>query len=342
MSKISNLDYGALNVSGDNYLQWAVDTQIILKSRGLGETIIAGNQCSERERYKAIFLIRHHLNEALKNQYLTVDNPLELWDQLQERYGHQKRVLLPKTKFEWLNLRFMDYGSVEEYNSAMFKIVSVLKLCGEDIKDSDMLEKTLSTFHATNSVLQEQYRERNFKTYSSLITCLLLAEQNNQLLMRNNQLRPPGSTPIPDSSKQVVETKKESNNVQHNDSSGHGRGKSHGRGRGGKKQGRGRGHGRGNSTGSNRGSYRGKGASFKPQQKTEACNRCGMGNHWAKNCRTSWDVVERFRAKQQKNPEANMVYLDGDNDMDHDQDDSRDHDNHEEDHMEYETSDLLK
>ena len=31
MSKINNLDFAALNLSGDNYLQWALDTKIILK-----------------------------------------------------------------------------------------------------------------------------------------------------------------------------------------------------------------------------------------------------------------------------------------------------------------------
>jgi len=40
MSKISNLDYAALNLSGDNYLQWALDTKINLRSKGLGDTII--------------------------------------------------------------------------------------------------------------------------------------------------------------------------------------------------------------------------------------------------------------------------------------------------------------
>ena len=50
MSKINNLDFAALNLSGDNYLQWALDAKIILKSKA-----------SEKDRYKAILIIRHHL-----------------------------------------------------------------------------------------------------------------------------------------------------------------------------------------------------------------------------------------------------------------------------------------
>jgi hypothetical protein len=65
---------------------------------------------------------------------------------------------------------------VGEYNSVMFRITSELKLYGEKITDEDMLEKIFSTFYASNLLLQQQYRERGFKKYSELISCLLVAE----------------------------------------------------------------------------------------------------------------------------------------------------------------------
>ena len=46
-------------------------------------------------------------------------------------------------------------------------------------------------------LLQQQYREKGFKKYSELISCLLVAEQNNELLMKNHEARPTGSTPFP-------------------------------------------------------------------------------------------------------------------------------------------------
>ena len=60
MSKINNLDFIALNPSGDNYLQWALNTKIILKSEGLGECITEDNNASEKDRYRAILIIRHY------------------------------------------------------------------------------------------------------------------------------------------------------------------------------------------------------------------------------------------------------------------------------------------
>ncbi|KAJ9558153.1 hypothetical protein OSB04_012767 [Centaurea solstitialis] len=75
----------------------------------------------------------------------------------------------------------------------MFRITSQLTLCGKKITDEEMLEKTFSTFHASNMLLQQQYRERGFKKYCDLISCLLVAEQNNELLMKTVLLEPPHS-----------------------------------------------------------------------------------------------------------------------------------------------------
>ncbi|XP_013634317.1 PREDICTED: uncharacterized protein LOC106339998 [Brassica oleracea var. oleracea] len=98
---------------------WALDTKISLRSKGLGDTIIKGN------------------NETDKN-----------------RYDHQKTVLLPKARNDWKNLRFLDYKSVDEYNSVFFMTVSMLRLCGEVVTEEELLEKTYSTFHSSNVILQ--------------------------------------------------------------------------------------------------------------------------------------------------------------------------------------------
>ncbi|XP_013615327.1 PREDICTED: uncharacterized protein LOC106321631 [Brassica oleracea var. oleracea] len=142
--------------------------------------------------------MRHHLIEGLKDQYMTIENPLDLWNALKHRYDHQKMVLLPKARHDWMHLIFMDFKSVDEYNSALFKIVSILRLCGEEVSDVMMLEKTYTTFNQSNSVLQQQYRTKGFATYTDLMSCLLLAEANNELLMKNSGARPAGTAPLPE------------------------------------------------------------------------------------------------------------------------------------------------
>ncbi|KAL0347631.1 UNVERIFIED_CONTAM: hypothetical protein Scaly_1779100 [Sesamum calycinum] len=65
---------------------------------------------------------------------------------------------------------------------------------GNTIKE----EKTFSTFHASNMLLQQQYHEKGFIKYFELISYLLVAEQNNELLLKNHESRPIGSAPFPE------------------------------------------------------------------------------------------------------------------------------------------------
>ncbi|XP_048496473.1 uncharacterized protein LOC125495714 [Beta vulgaris subsp. vulgaris] len=198
MSNLTKLEFAALDITGKSYLSWVLDAEIHLDAKDLGDTIKEGNKATSQNKAKAMIFLRHHLHEGLKIEYLTVKDPQVLWSNLKERYDHQKTVILPKARYDWLHLRLQDFKSVSEYNSTMFRITSQLKLCGEKITDAEMLEKTYTTFHANNVVLQTQYREKEFKKYSELISCLLVAEQNNELLMKNHESRPTGSVPFPE------------------------------------------------------------------------------------------------------------------------------------------------
>ena len=60
-----------------------------------------------------------------------VNDVFTLWSYLKEKYDHQKTVILPKARYDWMHLRLQDFKIVNEYNSALFKISSQLKLCGE-------------------------------------------------------------------------------------------------------------------------------------------------------------------------------------------------------------------
>ncbi|XP_057785852.1 uncharacterized protein LOC131003348 [Salvia miltiorrhiza] len=91
-----------------------------------------------------------------------------------------------------------DFKFVIEYNSTLHRIVSQLKLCKQEVTEIDLIEKTLSTFHASNLVLQQQYRAKNYTRHSELISALLVAEKHNQLLMRNHNARPVGSQAVPE------------------------------------------------------------------------------------------------------------------------------------------------
>ncbi|XP_075515359.1 uncharacterized protein LOC142550001 [Primulina tabacum] len=159
MADITKLEFEALDLTGKNYLSWILDAEVHI-SMNLGDTIKEENEMSQQDRAKALIFLRHHLNDGLKVEYLTVKEPRELWKNLKERFDHQQTVVLPRARFEWMHLQLQDFKFVSDYNSALFKTSSILILCGERVTNQDMLEKTFSTFHASNVLLQQQYRER--------------------------------------------------------------------------------------------------------------------------------------------------------------------------------------
>ena len=95
MSKI-NLDFAALNLSGDNYLKWALDTEFILKSKDLVNESQKAIMPNEKDWYMAILIISHHLIKSLKDQYLTIENPLDLWTELKIEIWSPKNGVITK------------------------------------------------------------------------------------------------------------------------------------------------------------------------------------------------------------------------------------------------------
>ncbi|XP_021773978.1 uncharacterized protein LOC110737937 [Chenopodium quinoa] len=274
MSNLAKLEFVALDITGNNYMSWVLDAEIHLDAKGLGDTIKENNTATSQDKAKVMIFLRHHLHEGLKTEYLTVKDPQVLWSNLKERYDHQKTVILPKARYDWLHLRLQDFKSVSEYNSAMFRITSQLKLCGEKITDAEMLEKTYSTFHANNVVLQTHYREKEFTKYSDLISCLLVAEQNNEILMKNHESRPIGSTPFP-----------EANATSHSGKGQKARDHASSRGRGG--------HFRNSYSHQN---WDNKDGNKNEKDKYEnICYRYGGKGHWSRVCRTPKHLVDLYQ-----------------------------------------------
>ncbi|GJU56587.1 putative reverse transcriptase domain-containing protein [Tanacetum coccineum] len=176
MSNIEKLKFPALDITGANYIQWTGYVKRHLKSMGALATIQEGNKCTEETKAKADVFLHQHIDEMLEFEYSNCDDPSTLWKDLEIRFNNQREVLLPSARDEWNNLRF----------------------CGQTVTEGDMLEKTFSTFHASNINLQQQYRLQNFKRYSDLNVNLLVAEKNNELLMKNHQSRPTGSLALPE------------------------------------------------------------------------------------------------------------------------------------------------
>ena len=106
MSNLAKLEFVALYIMGKNFLSWILDAEIHLDAEiqldanGLGNTIKENNTTSIQEKVKAMIFLRRHFHEGLKAEYLTVKDPLVLWNNLKEKYEHQRTVILPKARYD--------------------------------------------------------------------------------------------------------------------------------------------------------------------------------------------------------------------------------------------------
>ncbi|XP_076953573.1 uncharacterized protein LOC143627685 [Bidens hawaiensis] len=187
------------------------------------------------------------------------------------------------------------------------------------MSEADKFEKTYSTFHASNIVLKQQLWLQNFQTYSDLNINLIIAEKNNELLMKNHQAHSTRSLAIPAAN---IAYNNDHKNSTRKWEQGHGRGrnyfnKTHFSGRNhslkwNNNRGHGHGCGRGHSQRANN-YHANQQNKFKNNAGTSqndggSCFRCGSTNHWAKTCRTPSHLCELYQASLRgKEKEVNHI-----------------------------------
>ncbi|CAN6695036.1 unnamed protein product [Malus baccata var. baccata] len=140
--------------------------------------------------------------------------------------------------------------TIKEENSASSQDQAKMKLCGETITKEDMLEKTFSTFHASNVLLQQQYKEREVNTASLQVNATSSGGNNHKRGCGHRRGRWNG--------------KSKNHGVQfHNRVLRH------------------------NSSSSFKNVNHHKGKAYMnnaPKNSEEACQRCGGNGHWACTC----------------------------------------------------------
>jgi len=161
MSNVKH-QFKILNITGDNYISWNNNLIEYLACDGLdkileGDDLGVGLEELAKKNLKVNRIIKHYLDDGLQIEYSNANDPKILWDKLKARFGHQRKVLLLLLMDQLNKLRFQDYKSVVAYNFAMHQIIAQLEFCGIIIIEEEKLEKTFSTFHASQVLLQQQY-----------------------------------------------------------------------------------------------------------------------------------------------------------------------------------------
>ena len=190
-SRLQSLVFPLLDVSGSNYLEWAVDAKTYLVAEEIDDAIQAAAEALPASTLaKAFQALRRHLDSSLRHEYIQVEHPAEIWAQLQARFQHKRTIFLPQACYDWMSLRMMNFPDISSFNSELHRIVARLRLCSEQLTKLELITKTLSTFPIASAVLAQQYRNMRFRTHAKLMSFLLLAEKEQQILLKNVEARP--------------------------------------------------------------------------------------------------------------------------------------------------------
>jgi hypothetical protein len=119
-STIEKLHFQELSIDGSNYLSWSLDVEAHLTSKDIQDSILTDSGPTLQQKARALILIRHHLADLLKQQYMNEFNPRVLWDELKSCFDHTRTIFLPAARHDWINLRVQDHKSISEYNSELF------------------------------------------------------------------------------------------------------------------------------------------------------------------------------------------------------------------------------
>lgn len=155
------LMFEPLHVDGHNYLLWSNDINTYLSAEELvGRlTLETIDDVPIAHVWQTLLIIHRHLDTSLKQQYLHIQNPAELWIQLESRSHHEKFIYLPQARADWINLRVLDFPDLLSFNSELHHLAAQLTLCGDTFTEADLIEKTLSTFPPT-----AQYYHKSIET----------------------------------------------------------------------------------------------------------------------------------------------------------------------------------
>lgn len=88
MTKITSVNFEVLDISGNNYLNWKLNLKFHLRANSLLPTITMSNDASDTDKAKIMIYIQRHIDKALKDKNITIEDPADLSSLLHDRYDH--------------------------------------------------------------------------------------------------------------------------------------------------------------------------------------------------------------------------------------------------------------
>ena len=186
--------------TGENYQLWAVKMTAYLQAWDLWEAVkedlvvppITDNSTVQQIKihyekqsklYKAKTCLFSAVSESLFTRIMNLETAFKIWEYLKQEFqGNARtksmRILNLKREFELQKMK--DSETIKEYAEKLFELVNKLRLIGEQMPDSRVVEKLLVTlperFEAKISALEES-KDLSTITLAELLSALEAHEQ---------------------------------------------------------------------------------------------------------------------------------------------------------------------
>jgi len=88
--------FEALKANGSNYLEWSINVRSYLSVEELDNILESPSPKGPLGilKWKVLHILRRHLDVSFRQQYTQVDNPHNLWEELEARFHHKKTIFL--------------------------------------------------------------------------------------------------------------------------------------------------------------------------------------------------------------------------------------------------------
>ncbi|XP_045795365.1 uncharacterized protein LOC123889897 [Trifolium pratense] len=194
---------------GENYHLWAAKMKTYLRAQSLWDVVENGSTPPVLPNNPTVAQIRNHNEEVAKEgrslaiihaalhddifiKILNLETAKEAWDKLKEEFQGSERtkkmqVLNLRREFEALKMK--ETETVREFSDKISKVVSQIRLLGEDLSDQRVVEKILvclpERFEAKISSLEET-KDFSQITLAELVNALQATEQRRSLRLEES------------------------------------------------------------------------------------------------------------------------------------------------------------
>jgi hypothetical protein len=90
-ARLQALQFTPLAADGSNFLEWENDVKIALGAEEflLYIDMVTALGLPEVLKFQTLQILRRHIDPSLRQQYIQVEHPTNLWTQFHERFHHE-------------------------------------------------------------------------------------------------------------------------------------------------------------------------------------------------------------------------------------------------------------